>query len=252
MVIPKVNIIIANHNYGQWIKKSIASAIYQDYKNFIITVIDDGSTDNSIEKIEQISNAKFTDNKIETLIDNVPFIAIKLDSATGPSNARNIAIHNTINFTDIFAILDADDEMMPNKISRCVAEMSQQNLIGLVYADYIIEDMTTGMKHIEYKEPYSKERLLQECIVHSGSLIKKQALMDTMDEFGYYDFNMRTCEDYDLWIRISEKYMMSHVAEPLTLVRVHKDNSTNTVDNSIWQQNWKRIADKMRSRNAGK
>lgn len=245
---PLVNVLIANRNYGKWLKGAIQSALAQDYPNLIITVIDDNSDDDSVYEIEELCGVCFDDYKIDTKIGNIPFKAFSLTETSGPSHARNIGIHNTIEQTDIYAILDADDEMMPNKVSRCVAEMMQQSLIGVVYADYIIEN-PDGSRHIEYKEPYSKNRLLQECICHSGSLILKQSLIDIMDEFGYYDKNMRTCEDYDLYIRISEKYMISHVAEPLTLVRVHEHNSTNTVSNEIWQQNWQRIALKTRSRN---
>lgn len=246
---PRVNVIIANYNYGLWVQKAIQSALDQDYKNLMITIVDDNSTDDSRDKIEEILGCKFVDGKINTTINAIQIIAFALPDTNGPSNARNIAIHNTLQICDIYAILDADDEMMPNKVSRCVAEMLQQNLIGVVYADYIIEDLSTGFTHYEYKEPYSKNRLLQECIVHSGAVILKKCLLDVADQFGYYDVQMRTCEDYDLWMRISEKYMIVHVAEPLTLVRIHKNNSTNTVDNKVWRQNWQRIADKTRSRN---
>lgn len=246
--IPLVNVIIANYNYGKWLGKAINSAVNQDYQNKIITIIDDCSTDNSIEEIEKLTKSKFTNNILKSTIDNVSIVAIKLDKTYGPSHARNVAIEMTKEFVDIYAILDADDEMVPNKLTTCVSEMLQQSMIGVVYADYIIENIENKTKYIEYKEPFSRERLLQECIVHSGAIILKKALLDVKDEFGYYDENMRTCEDYDLWIRISEKYMIYHIAEPLTLVRVHNNNSTNTVDNSIWQQNWARISQKLQSR----
>ena len=56
---------------------------------------------------------------------------------------------------------------------------------------------------------------------------------------------MRTCEDYDLWIRIAKKFTIAHVAEFLTYVRIHSQNSTNTVSKEIWNQNWNRIRKKM-------
>jgi len=241
MANPIVNIVIANYNYGKWIQNAIRSALNQDYKNIIVTIIDDNSTDDSVDKIEEILGCKFVDSSINTVVNGIPVIAFRLPETTGPSNARNVATHNTLNLCDIYAILDADDEMMSNKVSVCVQEMTQINLVGVVYADYIIEDISTGIKHIEYKEPFSRNRLMQECIVHSGSLILKQALLDIVDEFGYYDINMRVCEDYLLWLKISKKYMILHVPEPLTLVRVHENNSTNSVKNEIWQKNWNYI-----------
>ena len=59
---------------------------------------------------------------------------------------------------------------------------------------------------------------------------------------------MRTCEDYDLWMRISEKYIIAHVAESLTLVRVTGDNSSFVVNKNVWQQNWSRVMEKLQDR----
>ena len=64
---------------------------------------------------------------------------------------------------------------------------------------------STGKIIREFKEPFSRKRLVRECIVHSGSLVSAKALEDVLEETGYYDEEMRTCEDYDLWMRISEK-----------------------------------------------
>ena len=100
------------------------------------------------------------------------------------------------------------------------------------------------MEWIEYKSIFSKELLHNECIVHSGSTIRSSVLEIVADENGYYDNNMRTCEDYDLWIRISNKYMIYHIPEVLTFVRNHKNNSTYTVDKKIWESNWLRIRQK--------
>ena len=85
-------------------------------------------------------------------------------------------------------------------------------------------------------------------MVHSGSIINKQALLDVEEATGYYDSTMRTCEDYDLWMRISEKYIIAHVPESLTKVRVTGDNSSFVVNQEIWRKNWLRVMEKMQSR----
>jgi hypothetical protein len=121
--------------------------------------------------------------------------------------------------------------------------------IGVVYADTDILNTETEIKTREFREPFDRNRLLQECIVHSGSLISREALEGVKDENGYYDRNMRTCEDYDLWMRISEKFIVFHIAEPLTLVRIQPQNSSITVDKSVWENNWQRVMAKTRMRN---
>ena len=139
--------------------------------------------------------------------------------------------------------------MYPNKVSECVSVMSKDmSSIGVVYADYDTYHTETKKKIREFKEPFSRRRLVQECIVHSGSLINARALSSVEEETGYYDREMRTCEDYDLWMRISEKYMISHVPKSLTLVRVTGDNSSFIVNQDVWQKNWKRVMTKMQDR----
>jgi hypothetical protein len=76
--------------------------------------------------------------------------------------------------------------------------------------------------------------------------------MDTEEETGYYDRTMRVCEDYDLWMRISERFLILHIPESLTLVRVTGENSSSTVQKDIWEQNWRRVAEKTAQRQYAK
>lgn len=250
-----VTTLIANYNYGKYINDAIDSCVKQTYKKQSICIVDNGSTDGSIEKIKsRLSNIKRVDSNVDILqgkIDKIDTIFIDIGKPIGPSAARNLGIEILKNHTDAFMILDADDIMMPEKIEKMVSVISRYNgQVGVVYADYNTLNVDTGNVIREYKEPFSQGRLHQECIVHSNALILKNALLQVKDQFGYYDQHMRTAEDYDLWLRISEKFMIYHIPEPLTLVRTHSENSTNTVDNSVWQQNWLRIQEKFRARHA--
>jgi hypothetical protein len=121
-------------------------------------------------------------------------------------------------------------------------------MIGVVYGDYDTFHSSTGKIIREYKEPYNRKRLVQECIVHSGSLISKQALEAVLEETGFYDSTMRTCEDYDLWMRISEKFIIAHVPKSLTKVRVTGDNSSFIVNQEIWRDNWVKVMEKRQQR----
>ena len=139
--------------------------------------------------------------------------------------------------------------MYENKISSCVTVFEQGNgLVGVVYGDYDTLHVESGKIIREFKEPYSRKGLVQECIVHSGSLISKEALLSVKEDTGFYDKTMRTCEDYDLWMRISEKYIIAHVPKSLTKVRVTGDNSSFIVNQDIWQRNWSRVMEKMQQR----
>ena len=261
MTLPSVTILIANYNDEEYLDKAIASAIHQDYDGPLqVCIVDDGSTDGSWDVIVPYINhpAKDAHSHLDVTFSrilggrfgNTKVIAIKNENS-GPSQARNVGIEYTLNSTDIYAILDSDDEMYENKISECIPVFEKgDGMIGAVYADYDTFHTSTKKSIREYKEPFNKKRLVRECIVHSGSLISKEALEATHEDTGYYDKTMRTCEDYDLWMRISEKFIISHVPKSLTMVRVTGDNSSFIVNQEVWQKNWTRVMEKAQERHA--
>lgn len=253
----KVTVLIANHNYGHYLNDAINSVLAQTYQPIQLCIVDDGSTDNSWNIIEQ---RLFVNNEVnkqivqgilikQSLIGQNKFMAIKSPKAGGPSSARNLGIEATKQDTDVYAILDADDILLPTKIEKCVNKLRLYPELGLVYADYDIINVHTGNVLREYKWPYSKRKLYQECIIHSGAVVRKQAFLDVVESTGYYDNRLRCAEDYDCWLRISEKYPIAHIPEVLTLVRTHNQNSTESVNKDVWNTCWQLVSEKVKLRN---
>ena len=258
MSLPRITILIANYNDEEYLDRAIESAVNQNYVGPMqVCIIDDGSTDGSWDIIQQYIKTPITDNYkgLDVVVSsyggrfgNTKIIAIKNEN-TGPSGARNVGIEYTLESSDIYAILDSDDEMYEDKVSECVNVFVRGGEpIGVVYADYDTFHTSTQKIIREFKEPFNRKRLVQECIVHSGALISKQALEAVLEDTGYYDKTMRTCEDYDLWMRISEKFIIAHVPKALTRVRVTGDNSSFIVNQEVWQKTWIRVMKKMQSR----
>ena len=252
MPLPRVTILIANYNDEEYIDNAIESAVNQDYPGpLTICIVDDGSEDSSWDIISSYFDDKDGDiltKKNSGRFGHTNFIAIK-NVNSGPSEARNVGINKTLEDTDIYAILDSDDEMYENKLSSCVSVFERgEGMIGVVYGDYDTFHVDSNRTIREFKEPYSRKRLVQECIVQSGSLVLIEALQSVLEETGVYDKTMRTCEDYDLWMRISEKYIIAHVPKSLTKVRVTGDNSSFVVNQETWRKNWLRVMEKMQSR----
>lgn len=241
---PKVTVIIANYNYSEWLIGAIESVNNQDYKGEIsVVIVDDCSTDDSWQKLKSLKNGTTEfigfDSFSGFSIDSRKLTCLKLNKNSGPSEARNVGIEFALlSSPDIIAILDADDEYYPNKISKCVKTLMSVNSIGVVYSDYDILNTKTNCKIREYKEVFSKDRLYQNCIVHSGALIKTKAIIDTKEETGFYDKRIKGPEDYDLWLRISEKYMIVHIPESLSLVR-HTGNNISADTHIEFSENYK-------------
>lgn len=239
----KLTVLIANHNYGQWISHAIKSAANQTLPPNHIVVTDDGSTDNSVEILTNlfgITNAK-PNSPLRGKYQNIPATLIILPKPTGPSNARNIGIKATWGITDFYAVLDADDEFLPTKLQRVVDVLNTDPIIGAVYHDYDTVNIVTGLVRREYKEPFSHYRLRQECIVHSACTIRKEAL----EKIGLYNVNYRVCEDFELWLRMSKQYMIMHIPESLMRVKTGSYNATGSVSTEIWQAHWHDLSKRM-------
>jgi glycosyltransferase involved in cell wall biosynthesis len=177
----RVCVICAHKDYLNYLPFAVESFEDQTYKNCHLCVIDDGSSGN----ITDISPTIFKEGEIEfvgsigdyTVLSGPKKTLIYLGKNVGPSKARNIGIEYMLDRSDLFLILDADDQMLSNKVEVLVKEIEKDiNNIGVVYADYFIIDEDTKVIKQEFKKPYDKAVLDYECIVHSGSLINKLAL----------------------------------------------------------------------------
>jgi glycosyltransferase involved in cell wall biosynthesis len=250
----KVTFIIAHHNYQEYLGSAIQSALNQTYQNTHLCIIDDCSQDQKsvmdiIRQYEEPTDSTQTQNLMIECGNKITTIYIT-DKNYGQAYARNRGMEQCWDHTDIFAILDADDVNYPTKIEKCVQPfLKHPNEIGAVYADTRIYNMDTGTHIDEYREPFDMYRLLQECIVHSGCLLSKTALSEVLENNLVFDEQMPPCEDYDLWIRISEKFMIEHIPEILSFVRVHSRNSTNTTTHRHRMSRLQLIHQKRQNRN---
>ena len=272
---PEITIIIANYNYAEHVGAAIDSALSQDYEGRLnICIVDDGSADNSWEviksKLESINIDESTQKPPSQAIEPVlrstmdcdlgdrTIIAIRTKN-NGASIARNIGIEYCLEFTDAYCILDADDEYYKSKVSRLVNKwLYSPKEIGVVYADYDILNTNTGRLLDEFKQPYNKEILAQECIVHSNALISKEAFLSTREANGeFYDSNLHgpasgefigSCEDYDLWIRISEKFVIVHIPASLGIAKITGNNQSIKTNSKIFQTNSEHMRQKAQAR----
>ena len=247
----RVYAIICNHNYGHYIKYAIDGIKKQTYHT-VPVIIDDSSTDNSWELINKEFDNSYQEKHTEQCLVryNDKLIAIKTRQTSGPSHCRNLGIQFIWpNFSHVL-ICDADDVPYPNKAEKLLKIFEENESVGLAYGDYDILNVNTGNIIREFKEPYSKIRLNQDCIVHSNFMISQKALEYIFEPTGWYDVNLRCVEDWDVELRVSERFLLMHIAESLTLVRNHNNNSTNSVNKEIWQQCWTRVNQKMQQRYA--
>lgn len=251
--------IIANHNYSEHVGDAIESALNQLHPTKVC-IVDDGSTDNSVEVIGKALGIS-TDKPVN---EKNGHIFIRQSPCVGASEARNIAMKAVWDKADYFLILDADDEAYPNKVQTMLNYFYPG--VAAVYADYHIFNIQTGNKVPEFKKPFDLMRLQNECIVHSQSLISKNALSQVLEEGRVYDPSLHgpradsdgnaqhsgsVSEDYDLWLRLAERFLIWHVPEFLSLVKVTGNNQSNpdNITPEVFQAGRQRMIEKAKIRN---
>lgn len=244
--LPQCTVVIPNHNYQQWLEDAMSSVANQDYPNKEMVIVDDGSTDSSWEWLR--NRELFTVGRLGLPKGATDFLcfdfkgvktrAFRLDKAYGPSYARNIGIKDAMPDTHIFGFLDADDFWLQGKMSKSMAKfLEAPEEIGVVYTDNFGLNIHNNVITREYRHSYDQLSLKQNNYIHSGSFVSRLAFQAV----GLYDEEMRTAEDWALWLKISSKFMIEHIPEALVVARHGNYNSTNTVPMSVWKQNWERI-----------
>lgn len=179
----KVSVIIPCYNQGKYLKDSIGSVINSTYPNIEIIVINDGSTDDTGEII----------NELKTRYPEIKFINIE---NSGVCTARNIGVKNSSG--DYILPLDADDKIGAEYIEKAVKILDNNSNIGLVYCD--AEFFGQFRKKWELKSATIENMLVQNRIFPSA-LFRRE----TFDKTGGYKTVMeKGCEDWELWISIIE------------------------------------------------
>ena len=202
----KVSVIIPTYNRGAVVLRALRSVFAQDHAVDQVIVVDDGSTDDTIERVER----------------DFPKVELIVQTNHGVSHARNRGIERARN--EWLAFLDSDDEWLPGKITAQLAEIMSDGISCVCHSDEI------WIRNGRRVNPMNKHRkyggdiflhCLPRCVMSPSSVVLHRSLLD---EVGMFDETLPVCEDYDLWLRIASQTRVLYVPEKL-LIKYggHKD-----------------------------
>lgn len=239
---PTVAVIIPCHNHSQYVLRAMNSVVEQDYENKLMSIVDDGSIDDSKKVIldninpSEPSVHQLNHTEFETYSGNyhgVPVIFSSWSKARKQAAARNLAIQLSWQQSDLFMPLDADDLYLPSKISLSVNEyLKSPKFIGLVYSDVILHNQLDDTRRREYRPSYDRQLLEKQNIISNAPLISKMALGYS----GLYEESLPPCEDWDLWLRITENFTAIHIPKALQEYTTTGLNCTFTVSDDRWNE----------------
>ncbi|MCB0406814.1 MAG: glycosyltransferase [Bdellovibrionales bacterium] len=201
---PEVSVIVPTYNRLQTLPRAIHSILDQSYKNFDLWIVDDGSNDGTREWVqtELLSNS---DQPIECHYLRT--------NRKGVSHARNKAIQ--LSRAPWIALLDSDDEWLPTKLEKQLSFARQYPDIPLIHGEEIWVRNGVRVNPMK-KHKKSGGRIFEMCvpiccISPSTSLIQRRIF----DEVGLFREDFPVCEDYDLWLKITSRYPIGFIEDPL-------------------------------------
>ncbi|MBC5773492.1 glycosyltransferase [Pontibacter sp. KCTC 32443] len=222
-MLPLVSIGIPNYNGSNYIVQTLESVKAQTYKNIEVFVVDDASTDDSVKVVNE-----WIRNNTEL---NVTFLIH--DNNKGPCEACN-TFFNLCN-GEFFQYVGSDDILNPDKISKQVDILTNLGReYALVYSDTNLIDADGVLLNTSYLESlkYNKwlmpqgsilEELLLFNFIQSCSPLVRTEAAKTVGGFNTYFW----VEDYDLWLRLSNKYKVAYIPKTTASYRKHLNSLTS-------------------------
>ncbi|MBD3422271.1 MAG: glycosyltransferase [Chitinivibrionales bacterium] len=210
---PLLSIVIPVYNGEAYIADCLASVCQQTVTDYEVIIVDDGSTDNSLDIIKKAALKK----------------RIYRQRNKDVSAARNRGISHAMG--EYIALLDHDDVWVPNKLERQIEALHTDRSVDLVFTD-IVKFFPSG------KESYGGTKTeVARAITPANAfemLLQKNVLMPSAVMFkkssfyaaGGFDERFKTCGDYELWLRMASYGMHFHFIDaPLTRYRYHGENN---------------------------
>lgn len=221
----KISIVTPNYNYASFISQTIESVINQNYSDFEYIIIDDGSTDNSVEIIKSYV-AKYPNNIFLIRQENkgqTPAINVGMKKVTG----------------DIICWINSDDTFCPDVFKEVANCFKKNKSADIVFGDMNVVDMKGNFmnrkRHLDFN--YTMGCLLGFTTILSSNTVfwKKDAMLKN----GYFNETLKCNMDGDFYSRLTKGMIVKRINKALANFR--KQPYTKAAEND---SNWNSIVKK--------
>ena len=208
-----ISVVIPTYNRKELLKRSIDSVINQTIKPSEIIIVDDGSNDG-------------TEAMVKKKYDSLKLIKQK---NKGASAARNSGIKASSG--EWICFLDSDDEWKNDKLEKQIIAVANNSDYKFFHSNEI---WIKNGKRINQKKKHKKyggdifKKCLDMCRISPSSVLIDKSIFE---EVGFFNENLVVCEDYELWLRICDKYEVFFIDEPLIIKHGgHQDQLSYSID----------------------
>jgi glycosyltransferase involved in cell wall biosynthesis len=201
---PKVSIVLPTYNGAAFIKQSIESCLAQTYQNIELIIVNDGSTDNTLEQIESFNNHRI--------------ILIKQDKNQGHIAALNKGF--SVSSGDLLTWTSDDNYYALNAIAVMAEELNKHKDIDFVYSKYqVINPKGEPLRIGRFEDPDYLD--IDNCI--GGCFLYRRKVYEAVGDFNPEAF---LAEDYEYWLRVRQKFGMKKIDAVLYYYREHDKSLT--------------------------
>ncbi len=209
-----ISVIIPAYNAERTILETIASVQQQTFSDLELIVINDGSTDRTLEMLDTVEDSR---------------LKIFSYSNGGLPTARNRGISHATG--EFIAFLDADDLWTSDKLEAQLAALQQHLEAGVAYSWTYFMDEQGGPCYVEGSRLFEGNvyaELLVNNFLHNGSnpLIRRQAI----ESVGEFDPTLKSCEDWDFYLRLAARWHFVLVPKPQILYRQSSGTMSSKVE----------------------
>jgi glycosyltransferase involved in cell wall biosynthesis len=203
---PLVSIVIPVYNHAKYLSEAIDSILSQDYSNIELIVLNDGSTDNTVQVLEKYKGQFYSESH------------------------QNMGQANTLNKGwrmakgDMLGYLSADDVLFPSAISECVDCLQNNYQAVLTYPDFQLIDSESRVIRRVIAPEYSYKEMVTNfnCAPGPGAIFRRDAYIKA----GEWNPELRHSPDYEYWLRLGLYGSFEHLKKTLAAFRVHDDSQS--------------------------
>lgn len=206
---PLISVVMSVYNGKKYVREAVDSVLDQDCADFEFIIVDDGSTDGTAAIL-----SAYTDPRIRVIRQENRGLTRSLNR--GIQEARGAYI----------ARQDADDRSLPQRLATQAAFLLAHDDIALVGS--AVEVLSNTGRHLAtFRHPTDPSEIQKtlhnyNCFWHGSVMFRRDSFL----ALGGYDERFVTAQDYDMWLRFSERHRLANLAEPLYGYRFTADSVT--------------------------
>lgn len=214
-----VSVVIPVYNRRSLILQALESVGHQSYRPLEVIVVDDGSTDGTVETVKAWAREHACTEQFQ--------VRLVQQEHKGGNPARNRGIRES--HGEFIAFLDSDDVWLRDKLSKQIVRF-QDPEVGAVYCGIQTVDLTTGKVLPTFRRRYPTGWILPQLLVRdvtapTSTFVVRRRVFDVV---GMFDESLAARQDWDMWIRVATAFKIEAVPEPLVQYRHHSGARTAT------------------------